>query len=936
MEKCVAAANASEHHPLYMHSARCVRRGGYPMFAAAVTHRCAGALLAFPTRVCIRRWGEKLWRAALPRDLYTSYTLSFMQALHPIHTRASRLVAVWIQSRCVCSVGALQAPRPRSEAKRPRHYGVPNAANTSRLLFVLFILRRRGRREKKNSLRAKRESDERLTYTTADEGLKWKKSKSGFLDIAKMFPCKASSRPYGPQIALLLEAFIYMCYIQHLCVHVFRAREREKGEEELYIYIVYATHNKQSDPNIPEVGEQAARALHPITEDECCFNICSEDKPGLGICANCTNRVVYMGPTHRDPATAPKCDMSSLPGPPPRPLSGLCGSGGIGSMMPSTDSPTTVNPSDIGSSPSSSSGSSSESPILSATTSSSSSLELSSSSPSSSSSSSSSDLPFSSSSSSTSVSVATYSSSSAASSTVAASQQLPLLCLFCLWGVLFSRQCSAVGRGLAALVLGLVRRALGQTGRTVRACLAAVLVALLPAAWIDRAYRNNNNNNNSSPVSQNHGRRQSRRPQSRLSCSSAYRYDHRHCCYRWWLWPSRWKSRGCCCSCESRWLWLWPCRWKRPLRFMPSKPRHNNNNNNNNNRQHRPQQPWRVRKKRRRRKIHRASCSERPPTSRFLVASYYVKQPSEKLCAQAMLRDVIDRNFVVESTEASERLHYVARFRHGARVNYIQYYGRYGAPVTAAVRPDTWMVYSNASHKAASSNTSTEQNIVILEVRHAGTRQLSIASSCRIATTMMNCSSTDINTVHEGRRDHACEKCEKKFGLKVNLLTHLKTVHENRKDYACNKVQFFELLVALEAQCSATAALVTSGQSTRSYPAQNIILRTRRTIKNFLRQCLRWFLRLNFYRLSLLILLPPKRTSTVHEGRRDHACEKCEKKFGLKVNLLTHLKIVHENRKDYACDKCEKKFGQKTHLTKHKKKFIVHMAKIREEMISEK
>ncbi|KAL7302514.1 hypothetical protein TKK_0005156 [Trichogramma kaykai] len=381
------------------------------------------------------------------------------------------------------------------------------------------------------------------------------------------------------------------------------------------------------DPNIPEVGEQAARALHPITEDECCFNICSEDKPGLGICANCTNRVVYMGPTHRDPATAPKCDMSSLPGPPPRPLSGLCGSGGIGSMMPSTDSPTTVNPSDIDSSSSpssSSSSSSSESPILSATTSSSSSsLELSSSSGPSSSDA----MPFSPSSSGTSVSVATYSSSSA-SSTVGASQQLPLLCLFCLWGVLFSRQCSALGRGLAALVLGSVGRALGRTRRTLRACLAAFFSALLPAAWIDRAYRNNNNGN-SGPSSQNLRRRQSWRPPK-----SAYRYDHRHCRYRWWLWPSRWKSRGCCCSCESRWLWLWPCRWKRlPRRFAPSEPRRSSNNNN---RQHQPQQPWRVRKKRRRRKIHRASYSgERPPPppkSRFLVASYssycYVEQPS--------------------------------------------------------------------------------------------------------------------------------------------------------------------------------------------------------------------------------------------------------------------------------------------------------------------
>ncbi|CAB0043997.1 unnamed protein product, partial [Trichogramma brassicae] len=58
-------------------------------------------------------------------------------------------------------------------------------------------------------------------------------------------------------------------------------------------------------------------------------------------------------------------------------------------------------------------------------------------------------------------------------------------------------------------------------------------------------------------------------------------------------------------------------------------------------------------------------------------------------------------------------------------------------------------------------------------------------------------------------------------------------------------------------------------------------------------------------------------TSSIHEGRKDFACDKCEKKFGQKWILLQHQKTVHEGRKDYACDKCEKKFGFKSHLLSH-------------------
>ncbi|XP_076247483.1 calcium-permeable channel component Mid1 [Calliopsis andreniformis] len=118
------------------------------------------------------------------------------------------------------------------------------------------------------------------------------------------------------------------------------------------------------DPNIPETGEQAARALHGNEEDECCFHACSEERPEAGLCANCTGRDLRKPRRTYDPPTAPYCEIApiqpaSTGGQYPQPGStesnlddqgdesstmsstslvqlqqgaSLCGSGGVGSM----------------------------------------------------------------------------------------------------------------------------------------------------------------------------------------------------------------------------------------------------------------------------------------------------------------------------------------------------------------------------------------------------------------------------------------------------------------------------------------------------------------------------------------------------------------------------------------------------------------------------
>ncbi|XP_063993569.1 uncharacterized protein Mid1 isoform X2 [Diachasmimorpha longicaudata] len=65
------------------------------------------------------------------------------------------------------------------------------------------------------------------------------------------------------------------------------------------------------DPNIPETGGQAVRALHGDEEEECCFRVCYDDEPASGVCANCTNNEPHGRRIGRDPPLAPHCEMTN-------------------------------------------------------------------------------------------------------------------------------------------------------------------------------------------------------------------------------------------------------------------------------------------------------------------------------------------------------------------------------------------------------------------------------------------------------------------------------------------------------------------------------------------------------------------------------------------------------------------------------------------------
>ena len=44
--------------------------------------------------------------------------------------------------------------------------------------------------------------------------------------------------------------------------------------------------------------------------------------------------------------------------------------------------------------------------------------------------------------------------------------------------------------------------------------------------------------------------------------------------------------------------------------------------------------------------------------------------------------------------------------------------------------------------------------------------------------------------------------------------------------------------------------------------------------------------------------------STFHEGKKDHLCDRCEKRYSRSCDLKHHIYTFHEGNKDFKCETC--------------------------------
>jgi len=176
-----------------------------------------------------------------------------------------------------------------------------------------------------------------------------------------------------------------------------------------------------------------------------------------------------------------------------------------------------------------------------------------------------------------------------------------------------------------------------------------------------------------------------------------------------------------------------------------------------------------------------------------------------------------------------------------------------------------------------------------------------------------------IVAAHEGKKPYSCTLCEKSFGLKRNLRTHLDKIHnaifpdqkrfqekEQLKGSGFNKIEHLVSFQALE-------------EKHGPFKKENGLIFCSHCSKSFDRPA----------RLSEHIV-------AAHEGKKPYSCTLCEKSYGMKCNLRTHIENAHGPKKvtpvvlqteRVKCNSCEKDFVNKFVLKNHVQ--IVHEKKKR-------
>ena len=141
-----------------------------------------------------------------------------------------------------------------------------------------------------------------------------------------------------------------------------------------------------------------------------------------------------------------------------------------------------------------------------------------------------------------------------------------------------------------------------------------------------------------------------------------------------------------------------------------------------------------------------------------------------------------------------------------------------------------------------------------------------------------------------------CNQCNKELNP-YYLPIHIASVHEKRNDFECDKCG---KLFAIKDYLDKHKRVIHEGIKPKPRPKNHV-------------KC-------NQCDKDILEYYLAKHIEIVHGGKKDFACDFCDKKFASKRYLNRHKVSIHQDgdlSKILQCSKCDKKFKQKSNLKTH-------------------
>lgn len=158
--------------------------------------------------------------------------------------------------------------------------------------------------------------------------------------------------------------------------------------------------------------------------------------------------------------------------------------------------------------------------------------------------------------------------------------------------------------------------------------------------------------------------------------------------------------------------------------------------------------------------------------------------------------------------------------------------------------------------------------------------------------------------IHREEREFKCQLCDGAYKQRSALLSHIKQVHEKIRNYQCAVChKYFYKRSHWESHCHIHG-------DERAFKCEHCdkAFKRKRTLRDHIR---------NVHEKTFYFRRKWKSHCRIHGDKREFECGHCDKAFKQKGGLHNHIKKVHEKIRNHQCDVCGKAFYSKAAWLNH-------------------